>query len=128
MKTKASVFLALLVSGAAVQAGPRLNVVVNPGAAACRPAPICRPVPIYRPAPICRPVVYRTFSTWWGTAPTAFYSWGPSVVVASNGSGFRTVSPLMDYTGQTPIYKVPAPILPAQPLVTYPGTSFRWRN
>lgn len=114
MKTKTAVFLALLVSGAAVQAGPRVNVVVNPGRGCA-------------PAPICRPVVCRTFPTYWGTS---FYSWGPSVIVASNDSGFSTVSPLMDYTGQTSssVYKVPPPVLPAQPVVTYPSSPFRWRN
>jgi len=120
VKTKAAVFLVLLVSGAVTQAGPRVNVVVNPGTA-CRPAPICGP------APICRPVVYRTFPTWWAAPTAAFYSWGPSVVVGSSGSGFSTVSPLMEYSGQ-PIYKVPPPVLPAQPIVTCPSSSFRWRN
>jgi hypothetical protein len=117
VKTKTAVFFVLLVTGAAVQAGPRVNVVVNPGRGCA-------------PAPICRPVVYRTYPTFWGTPATAFYSWGPSVVVASNGSGFSTVSPLMNYTGQTstPVYKVPPPVLPAQPVVTYPSSPFRWRN
>lgn len=118
MKTKAAVFLALLASGFAVQAGDaRVGIAINPGRSFCPPAPICRPV-------------FRTYPTWFGCPPTAFYSWGPSVIVASTGpgSGFSTVSPLMNYTGQQPIYRVPPPVLPAQPVTVYPASSFRWRN
>ncbi len=81
------------------------------------------------PRPICRPVVFRTFPTWYACPPTAFYSWGPSVIVASSGSssGFTTVSPMMNYAGGEPIYRVPPPVLPAQPVII-PATSFRWKN
>lgn len=118
MKTKAAVFLVLLGAGALAQAGPNVSVVVNPGRAWCRPAPVCRPV------------IFRTFPTALGCAPTAFYSWGPTVIVASSGpgSGFSTVSPLLNYVGETPIYRVPPPVLPAQPITVYPTSAFRWRN
>ena len=116
MKTKAAVFLALLGAGALAQAGPGAAIVVNPGRAWC--------------APICRPVVFRTFPVVFGCPPTAFYSWGPSVIVSSTGpgSGFSTVSPIMNYAGQTPVYRVPPPVLPARPLTVYPSSAFRWRN
>lgn len=118
VKTKAAVLLVLLATGSLAQAGPRVGVAVNPGRAFCPPAPVCRPV------------VFRTFPTSFGCAPTAFYSWGPSVIVSSTGpgSGFSTVSPIMNFTSQTPIYRVPPPVLPAQPITIYPTSAFRWRN
>jgi hypothetical protein len=119
MKTTAAVFSLLLASGLVAHAGgARVGVVVNPGRAWCPPAPISRPV------------VFRTYPTTFGCAPTAFYSWGPNVIVSSTGpgSGFSTVSPIMNYAGQTPIYRVPPPVLPAQPVTVYPSSAFRWRN
>lgn len=117
MKTKAAVFAALVLLGGLsdAPAGPKVGVVVNPGARHCAPAPICRPV-------------FRSYSTWYAAPTTAFYYWGPSVLVSSSGSGFSTVSPMMNYTDGAPIYRVPPPVLPAQPLTVYPNSTFRWRN
>ena len=118
MKTKVTVlaFCALFGGGSGLFAGPGIGISVNPGVRWCGPTPICRPV------------VYRTVPTWYATPPTAFYSWGPSVVVSSSGSGFSTVSPLMNFTGSEPVYRIPPPVLPAQPVTVYPSSPFRWRN
>ncbi len=115
MKTKAAVFAALVLLGGLsdAPAGPRAGVVVNPGVRGCAPAPVCRPV--------C-----RTFPVWYGYSP-AFSYWGSSAFISSS-SGFSTVSPMMNYTDGAPIYKVPPPILTAQPVTVYPTSTFRWRN
>jgi len=108
--------VALAVSAGASLAGPRVSVSINPG--------WCAPV-----RPICPPVTYCP-PRWYGYPGISYYSWGPSVVVASSGpsGGFTTVSPVMNYANSAPVYQVPAPVLPAQPVVVYPSSPFGWRR
>lgn len=119
MKTKVASFcFALLLSlGANVQAGPGVAVSVG-----TRPA--------ITPAPICRPPIYRSYPVSCAIPQPAFYSWGPSVVVYSPGpsSGFTTVSPVMNYGGNPTVYRVPDPIVTAQPVVVYPTSNFGWKK
>jgi len=95
--------------------GPQIGITVGNRGGWCPP-----PV-----RPICAPVVYRSVPTWYACPPVAFYNWGPNVVVSSSGSGFSTVSPLMGFQAGTPVYRVPAPIIPAQPITVH-ATRFGW--
>lgn len=94
--------------------GPQVRVVVGNRGGWCPPV-----------RPVCAPVVSRGFPVWYAFPQVAW--WGPSVVVSSSGSGFSTVSPLMNFQSGTPVYRVPAPIIPAEP-VTVHSTRFGWRR
>ncbi len=105
-----------LVASAGISlAGPAIRISVNPG--------INAPI-----RPICPPVAYCP-PRYYGYPGVSFYPWGQSVVVASSGSSsFTTVSPVMNYANSAPVYRVPAPILPAQPVVVYPSSPFHWKR
>ncbi len=106
MKTKVVAALALLlVFSATAFAGPQFFV--NFGrACGYAAAPYCQPALFYYPA-------YYSYG-WYGA---------PYIV----SERFSTVSPLMVYE-DTPVYKVPAPTLPAQPVMVYPASTFGWRR
>jgi len=120
MKTK----LAILVLGAmaalasVAQAGPKAGIFINTGnRGSCAPA-----------ARFCPPVTCQPLPAWYGSPRPAFYSWGPTMVVASTGygSGFTTVS--SPVVTSTPVIRVAPPVVPAPPLSVYPATTFRWKN
>lgn len=94
--------------------GPQVRIAVGSRGGWCPP-----PV-----RPVCAPVVYRSYPVWYGFPQVAW--WGPTVLVSSSGSGFRTLSPLMDFSAGPPVYRVPEPIPPAQP-VTVHSIRFGWR-
>ncbi len=88
----------------------------------------CPPVrPICPPVSYCPPVAFRPY---YNCPPSAWYSWGPSLVVSSVNPTFSNVSPLMNYPAGTPVTRVPAPVplLPGQPVTVYPTTTFGWRR
>ena len=99
------------------EAGPRIGVCVRARGAWCPPVrAICPQVRVSSPV-ICRtwPVYYYP----------AYYSWTPSPVVSS--TSFSNVSPAFDY-GEAGTYRVPAPVIPAPPIINSPGSTFRWRH
>lgn len=119
MKTKVMLlsFLATLGLGGAAQAGPRVGVFIGAGGGGC-----------YRPGPICGPGFYRPLPFY--SFQPAFSYWGPTYVSYTSGSssGFSNVSPLMNYTDGAPVYKVPPPVLPVEPLRVYPASTFGWKR
>lgn len=113
MKTKSAILgiLALAAVTAPSWAGsPQFAISINTG-------PVCAPAPV-----ICRPI-----RTYYACPAPSFYAWGPSVVVVSQPgtTGFSTVT---NYTPVAqPVYRVPPPVIPTQPVTVYP-TSFGWRR
>lgn len=123
MKTNLVVLAAwTAMTSAALAGGPQIGISIGTRGGWC--APVCPPVAY------CPPVVYRSYPAWYGCPPISYYYWGPSVVVSSvgNGAGFSNVSPVMNYQNTTPVYRVPAPIIPAQPVTVYPASNFGWRR
>lgn len=120
MKTKVAVVALALAAGMVpfAQAGPGIVVSVGTGGNFCRPAPFCPPV-FFRPFP----------APCYGFAPS-WYSWGPTVVSYSTwpSSGFSNFSPVMNSNEGAPVYRVPPPILPSQPITVHPDSTFRWRR
>ncbi len=119
MKTKVMLLLVLASFGlgGAALAGPRVGVFIGAGGGGC-----------YRPGPICGPGFYRP--AYFGYYQPSFYYWGPTTVSYTSGpsSGFSNVSPMMNYTDGAPVYKVPPPIIPAEPLKVYPVSTFGWKR
>lgn len=121
MKLMVLAILALL-AGPALSGGPQVNIAIGTRGGWCPPV---------RPIAYCPPsFVYRSCPVWYAAPPVAFYNWGPSVVVSSvgYGEGFSNVSPVMNYTGSTPVYQVPAPVIQAQPVTVYPSSPFSWKR
>jgi len=112
--------LLLLTASASVSlAGPRVSIAINTGGG----VGYCPPV-----RPYCPPVAYCP-PRWYGTPSLSYYPWGSSVYATSTSNGsFTTVSPVMNYANSAPVYQVPAPVLPAQPIVVSPGSPFRWKH
>jgi len=122
MKTKVVVIaLFQLLASSLFAGGPRIGITVGTQGWCPPMRPICPPL-------YCPPVVYRSYSSWYANPPVAYYNWGPSVVVSSSGSGFSNISPVMSYQSATPVYRVPAPVIQAQPVTVYPNSSFGWRR
>jgi hypothetical protein len=118
MKMKLVVPAVLFGFAASLQAGaPQIGLSIRTGGGWCPPV---RPISSVR---YCAPVAWRFYPPWYAFGPVAYYNdnWGIS-------AGFSNVSPVMNYQNQTPIYRVPAPIITTQPLTVYPGSSFRWRH
>lgn len=119
MKTKVMLLVALsaFCLGGAAMAGPKVNVFIGAGGGGC-----------YRPAPICGPGYYRPLPVY--SFQPSFYYWGPTVVSYTSGPStrFSNVSPMMNYSDSAPVYKVPPPILPAEPLTVYPASTFSWKR
>lgn len=93
------------------QAGLAVRIAVG----GCAPrAPMC-----YRPVPVC-PVYFPVF-------------YGPAFSVGSgvwsNQTAFSNVSPLLNYSAETPVVKVPPPVAltDAEPIVVSPAEPFTWR-
>lgn len=118
MKTKVMLLLLLALCGLGLtaQAGPRVGVFIGTTGGAC-----------YRPGPVCGPVAYRPCFT---SYQPFFSYWGPTYVSYGSGpsSVFSNVSPLMNYSDGAPVYKVPPPVLPAEPLKVYPVSTFGWKR
>jgi hypothetical protein len=68
------------------------------------------------------PVICRTWPVFYYPA---YSSWATSPVVSS--TSFGNVSPAFDY-GEPGIYRVPAPVIPAPPIIDSPGSTFSWRH
>ena len=99
------------------EAGPRAGVRVRAGGAWCPSVRVICPQVRVSPPVICRtwPVFYYP----------AYYSWATSPVVSS--TSFNNVSPAFDY-GEPGAYRVPAPVIPAPPIINSPESTFSWRH
>jgi len=114
MKTKVLILVALtFAAGSALAGGPQVAISIGTGGGWCPPVSYCPPV------------VYRQFPVWSGYSPVFWSSGGGS---AGSFSGFSNVSPVMNYQAGEPVYRVPPPVLPAQPVTVYPMSPFGWRR
>ena len=98
-------------------AGSRLGVYIRSGGGGCPP-----------PRPFCFPVHARV-PLIYTVAPVygypLYYGWGHAPIVFS--TAFSNVSPVFD-SGDTGVYRVPAPIIPLSPIINSPGPRFTWRH
>ena len=94
------------------EAGPRVGVRARAGGAWCHSVrAICPQVPV-------SPVICHAWPVYYYPA---YDSWAPSLVVSS--TSFGSVSPAFDY-GEPGIYRVPAPVIPAPPIINSPESTF----
>jgi len=114
MKIKLAAILAFLALAASAQAGLRVAVFAGGAAGWCT-----------RP---CAPAFSRSCQFWPACIGPVYYSWWPVGYSWGVEPGFSTISPVMAYSPAVPVYKVPPPVLPVQPVAVYPDTTFQWKR